>query len=59
MIFFFFFFLAASLSMHNFPNQRSDLWHLQWKHGVLTIGSTGKSIGELLKQGGVVQEHRT
>ena len=44
---FFFFFLAASLSMHNFPNQRSNLCHLQWKHGILTIGSTGKSIDEL------------
>ena len=59
MNFFFFFFLAASLSVHNFPNQRLNLCHLQWKHGVLTIGSIGKSIDELLKQGGVVQEHRT
>ena len=27
-----------------FPDQQSNLWPLQWKHGVLTTGPSGNSL---------------
>ena len=40
----YFFFLATLCRKQNFPYQGSNPRPLQWKHGVLTTGSLGKSL---------------
>ena len=40
----YFFFLATLCRKRNFPYQGSNPRPLQWKHGVLTTGSLGKSL---------------